>query len=131
MLVEDGFVGAALFDELELSAEEIVRLGWYGRFYSRLSPADRLYLETALEVAVSDDAGEHLLAVRPEFKDRIALFLFRTEVYGLCEFVLIPWEGAEVGAAAILAAATELVDGVIAAVGWDPELELRPFADGF
>src|SRR3954469_24497372 len=114
---DDSFLGADLheeadpprsldeaFDGLERFSPELSSAGWSCRFYSRLSPADRIYLAASLEGEIAT-GDELLLAVCREFYPRISLFLFRTEPDGMCEFILIPWEGAVVTPAAILAAA--------------------------
>ena len=142
MHVDDSFLGADLheeadpprsldeaFDGLERFSPELSSAGWSCRFYSRLSPADRIYLATSLEGEIA--AGDELLlAVCREFYPRISLFLFRTETEGMCEFILIPWEDAHVTPAAMLAAANDVLMNLVDVVAWDPRDELRRFTDG-
>jgi hypothetical protein len=138
---DDSFLGADLheetdpprsldeaFDGLERVSPELSSAGWSCRFYSRLSPADRIYLGAALEVEVAV-GDERLLAVCREFFPRISLFLFRTETEGMCEFILIPWEGARVTPAAMVAAANDVLMHLVDVVAWDPHDELRRFSD--
>jgi hypothetical protein len=140
--VDDSFLGADLHDEadpprsldeafdgLERFSPELSSAGWSCRFYTRLSPADRIYLGAALEGEIA--AGDELLlAVCREFYPRISLFLFRAETEGMCEFILIPWEGASVTPAAILAAANDVLINLVEVIAWDPHEELRRFTDG-
>jgi len=139
--VYDSFIGADLHDEgdaprsleeavsrLERFTDEVTRAGWYCRFYTRLSFADRLYLAAALDIQVADE-DDVLLAVCHEFHPKISLFLFRTETEGLCEFILMPWEGADVKSDAMVAAANDVLANLVQVVAWDPHDELRKFAD--
>jgi hypothetical protein len=141
VLFDDSFIGADLheeaepprsldeaFDGLERLGPELSSAGWSCRFYSRLSPADRIYLAASLEGEIAT-GDELLLSVCREFYPRISLFLFRTETEGMCEFILIPWEGASVMPAALLAAANEVLMNLVDVVAWDPHDELRRFTD--
>jgi hypothetical protein len=140
--VNDCFLGTDLHDDdaprsLSEALEAIDRFtpalasaGWYCRFYTRLTAADRLYLTASLDVPVRfDDADDPLLAVCGEFHLGISLFLFRTEIEGLCEFLLMPWEGADLHPSALLAAADDVLSSLVEVVAWDPHGELRRFAD--
>jgi hypothetical protein len=109
-------------------SDEVARGGWFCRFYSRLSPADLHFLESTLEVAVGDAGDGSLLAVALDFRPQIALFLFVLED-GLYEIVLMPWESGSAGAEEMSLAAADVLFGIVAAVGWSPQAELRRFAD--
>jgi hypothetical protein len=139
--VDDTFLGADLDEDADLPrslddalarieqfSDELSSAGWSCRFYSRLAPAERIYLSAALdaEIPIGDEV---LVAVCREFYPRISLFLFRTDTVGLCEFILIPWEGAEVSPAAMLAAANDVLMNLVDVVAWDPHDELKRFAD--
>jgi hypothetical protein len=125
--------GAATLQEAlarpESLSDDVARGGWFCRFHSRLSPADVHYLESTLDLAVSEDADEALLGVMLDFRPGIALFMFALDWDGLLEFVLMPAEGATVGAEAIATAATDVLFGVVGAIGWKPRSELRRFSD--
>jgi hypothetical protein len=141
--VSDCFLGSDLHDDLDAPRSlhealdsidhftpELARAGWCCRFYSRLSTADRLYLTATLDVPVRfDDEDDPLLAVCGEFHLGLSLFLFRTDVDGLCEFLLMPWEGAELHPAALLTAAHDVLSNLVGVVAWDPHGDLRRFAD--
>jgi hypothetical protein len=137
----DSFLGADLHDDsdqprslheavdrLERFTDEVTRAGWFCRFYSRLSLADRLYLAAALDIQVADE-DDSLLAVCHEFHPQISLFLFRTDTEGLCEFIVMPWEGADVKADAMIAAANDVLSNLVQVVAWDPHEELRRYVD--
>jgi hypothetical protein len=139
---DDSFLGADLheeadpphsldeaFDGLERLSPELSSAGWSCRFYSRLSPADRIFLGASLEGEIAT-GDELLLSVCREYYPGISLFLFRTETEGMCEFILIPWEGACVTPAAMVAAANDVLMNLVAVVAWDPHDELRRFSDG-
>jgi hypothetical protein len=111
-------------------SDEVARGGWFCRFYSRLSPADVHFLETALELSLGEDEDAALLAVTLDFRPQIALFFFALDD-GFYEIVLMPWEGATVGAEAIALAAADVLFGIVAAIGWSPRAELRRFVDEF
>ena len=141
VLFDDSFLGADLYEEadpprsldeafdgLERLGPELSSAGWSCRFYSRLSPADRIYLGASLEGEIAT-GEELLLSVCREFYPRISLFLFRTEMEGMCEFILIPWEGVHVTPAAMLAAANDVLMNLVGVVAWDPHDELRRFTD--
>ena len=116
----------------ETLGDDVARGGWCCRFYSRLSPADVHYLESTIDLAMADGTeSEALLAVSLEFRPEIMFFLFALDTEGLYEIVLMPWEGASVGAEAMVAAAEEVLLDVVRAIGWNPHLELRRFADEF
>src|SRR5438045_713441 len=114
--IDDSFIGADLHGDgdtprslddacqpVEEFIPELSSSGLSCRCYWRLSPAGRIYLAAALDVDLGE--GEDLLlAVCAEFYPRISLFLFRTETEGMCEFILIPWEGEAVGPPLMLAA---------------------------
>src|SRR6476469_9838148 len=82
--IDDSFIGADLHDDgdtprslddacrrVEAFSPELSSAGWSCRFFSRLSPADRIYLASALDVELS--AGDDfLLAVCAEFYPRIS-----------------------------------------------------------
>jgi hypothetical protein len=137
--IDDSFIGADLHDDgdtprslddacrrVEEFSPELSSAGWSCRFFSRLSPADRIYLASALDVELS--AGDDfLLAVCAEFYPRISLFLFWTETEGMCEFILIPWEGEPVNPPLMLAAANDVLVNLVDVVGWDPHDELRRY----
>jgi hypothetical protein len=103
----------------QLSAD-VAAAGWSCRFYSRLSLLDRTYLETALDVRLATDDDDVLLAVCIDFHPRITLFLFATEVDGLYEFILMPWEGSGISVAEITAAAQDVIDDVVKVIGCEP-----------
>jgi hypothetical protein len=46
----------------------------------------------------------------------------------MCEFILIPWEGAVVSPTLMLAAATDVLVNLVEVVAWDPHDELRRFS---
>jgi hypothetical protein len=137
--IEDSFLGADLADNdaprslaeacrrAEEFSQELSSAGWSCRFYSRLSPADRIYLTMELDVELSGE-DDHLVTVCPQFYPQISLFLFWTETEGMCEFILIPWEGAVVSPTLMLAAATDVLVNLVEVVAWDPHDELRRFS---
>jgi hypothetical protein len=138
--IDDSFIGADLHEDddlprslddacrrVEQFSPELSNAGWSCRFYSRLSPADRIYLASALDVDLSVDE-EFLVAVCAEFYPRISLFLFWTEIDGMCEFILIPWEGESVNPPMMLAAANDVLMNLVDVVAWDPHDELRRFS---
>jgi hypothetical protein len=109
--------------------QDVAQGGWFCRFYSRLSPADALYLESTLDAALAEKWQDgDLVAVSLDFRPHIALFLFALED-GLYEIILMPWEGAAVTPEAITLAAVDVLNGIVPAVGWSPHAELRRFAD--
>jgi hypothetical protein len=137
--IDDSFIGADLHGDgdmprslddacqrVEEFTPELSSSGWSCRFYSRLSPADRIYLASALDVELAE-GDDFLLAVCAEFYPRISLFLFWTETEGMCEFILIPWEGEAVRPPLMLAAANDVLINLVDVVGWDPHDELRRF----
>jgi hypothetical protein len=67
-----------------------------------------------------DDEHDALLAATPEFRSEIALFLFALDSAGLFEVVLMPREGATVGAEEVAAAASDVLFGLVPAVGCSP-----------
>jgi hypothetical protein len=67
-----------------------------------------------------DDEHDALLAAMPEFRSEIALFLFALDSAGLFEVVLMPREGATVGAEEVAAAASDVLFGLVPAVGYSP-----------
>ena len=133
MHVCERFLVAELFDEggattleeamrrPERLSDDVARGGWFCRFHSQLSPANIDCLQRVVGLAMPED-GEHdpLLAATPEFRSEIALFLFALDSAGLFEVVLMPWEGATVGADEVAAAAADVLFGLVPAVGCIP-----------
>src|SRR3954464_10907181 len=114
--IDDSFIGADLHDvgdtprslddacqRVEEFTPELSSSGWSCRFYSRLSPADRIYLAAALDVDLGE-GDDSLLGVCAEFSRRISLFLSGTETEGMCDFILTPGEGEPVTPPLMLAA---------------------------
>jgi hypothetical protein len=132
-LQEEATVAYTLSEALarpETLSDTVARGGWCCRFYSRLSPADVHYLETTLDLSVANAFDDQsLLAVALEFRPQITFFLFALEADGLYEIVLMPWEGATVSAEAIAVAAEDVLLDVVRAIGWNPRLEFRRYAD--
>jgi hypothetical protein len=133
MHVCERFLLAELFDEggattLEEAlsqparlSDDVARGGWFCRFHSQFSPANIHCLQRTVGLLMpEDDEHDALLAAMPEFRSEIALFLFALDSAGLFEVVLMPREGATVGAEEVAAAAADVLFGLVPAVGYSP-----------
>jgi hypothetical protein len=106
----------------ELAAES----GWFCRFHSRLSAADRFYLEHACGLKLDDRPDEPFLAIKDEFRPGLTLYLLRTQTEGMLEIILMPVD--RMKPEQMVAASNEVMFDIVRAIGIDPPIELERYA---
>jgi hypothetical protein len=96
---------------------EAARSGWFCRFHSRLSTADRSYLEHELGITLDGDGDAPLLAVADEYRRGLTLYVFRTETDDLYEIILMP--ETEVTVEEMVWAANDVCSDIVQAIAYD------------
>jgi hypothetical protein len=106
----------------ELAAES----GWFCRFHTRLSEADRFYLEQSCGLKLDDRPDEPFLAIKDEFRPGLTLYLLRTQTEGVLELILMPVD--RMKPEEMVAASNDVMFEIVRAIGIEPPIELERYA---
>ena len=100
--------------------------GWFCRFHTNLTPADRFYLEHACGLKLDERPDEPFLAIKDEFRPGLTLYLLRTPTEGMLEIILMPVD--RMKPEDMVSASNDVMFEIVRAIGIDPPIELERYA---